>query len=95
MNIHEPSKLLEEKGIKMEEEFQIHQKLVHDQEQPNIEKEADSSDQTDDIFIDNKLESSEIKKKSKEMEKRLFLNQEEQRHLKLHWRMTHLLRQLI
>ena len=49
MNIHEPSILLEEKGIKMEEEFQIHQKLVHDQKQPKIEKEADNCDQTDDI----------------------------------------------
>ena len=52
MNIHEPSILPKEEGIKMEEEFQI-QKLVHDQKQPKTEKQADNCDQTDDI--DNQI----------------------------------------
>ena len=71
MNINEPSNFLEEKGIKMEEEFQMHQKLVHDQDQkqPKIEKEADNCDQKDDT--DNKtgkFGSGETKETSKEKE---------------------------
>ena len=53
----------------MEEEFQIHQKLVHDQKQPKVEKEADNCDQKDDV--DNKtgeLGSIETKETSKEKE---------------------------
>ena len=84
MNILESSILLEEKGIKMEEEFSDLEidtskksrrmkvednAYLNDQKQPKIEKEADNCDQKDDIGNETgKFGSSETKETSKEKE---------------------------